>query len=217
MAEVRTSILGGIKGRIGAYILRIRYGKQITYSRPLKQKVSKSVKAKTARNNFAATVALAKSVNAVPKLKEVWRNAKVPGTNSYQRLIKNNAKLVREGLLTTRNIITPEGLPLILNSASIENDKLSLSFDCPAGSDVSFPAVLFAYLYFEKESGANSIFFKEISEPAPGGSYSLETVIDPRTIKLLTNDSEPILYTALIGGTPSKKKVYWTSTAAVRL
>ncbi len=217
MAQIGSSVIGEIKGRIGDFIFRIRNGKQVAYSRPIKHRMSKSVKAKKARNNFASTIALAIAVNAVPKLKEIWKNAKVPGTNSYQRLIKNNAKLVSEGLLTISNKITPGGLPLKLHSAEVENKKLVLSFECPASSDLSFPAVLFIYLYFGKESGSISTFFKEITEPAPGGIYRQEATIDPRTKRLLSKDPSPIVYIAVAGGTPSRKKIYWTNTAAVKI
>ncbi len=217
MAQVASSIIGGLRGRIGNYILRIRYGKQFAYLRPLKHRASKSAAAKRARRNFASTVALARSANAVPKLKEIWKNAKVPGINSYQRLIKNNAKLVSDGLLTTSNKITPEGLPLKLNSASVENKKLFLSFDCPLSPDISFPASLSVFLYFGKESGTIIPLSREISEPSPGGTYNLEALLDSNFKRLFSKDPSPIVYIALAGGTAYKKKVYWTSTASAKL
>ncbi|HKB86352.1 MAG TPA: hypothetical protein VKD08_09300 [Ignavibacteriaceae bacterium] len=217
MAQVASSILGALKGRIGNYILRIRYGKQIAYLRPLKHRTSKSTAAKRARSNFASTVAIAKSANAQPRLKEIWKNAKVPGVNSYQRLIKNNAKRVSNGLLTTSNKITPDGLPLKLNSAAVENNKFFLSFDCPPGPDISFPAFLSIFLYFGKESGTIIPLSREISEPSPGGIYNFEALLDSNIKRLLSKDPSPIVYIALAGGTAYKKKVYWTSTASAIL
>ncbi len=216
MAEVKSSVIGGLSGRIENFVYRNRNGKIIAYARPIDQKVNKSVKAVRARSNFASTIALAKSVNSVPRLKEIWRNASVPGINSFQKLIKNNSKLVREGLLTTSNKITPEGLPLKLNLASIEDNKLKISFDFTENPDLSFPASLFIYFYFVN-TGTIIPLFREISEPEPGGTYNQETALDLHIIKLVSEDPAPIMFIALAGGTSYKDKVYWTSTASLRI
>ncbi len=217
MAEGKSSVIGLPSGRIGNVIVRIRNGKPFYYSVPVNFKISKSKESNRARSDFASTVNLAKTANAVPKLKEIWKNADVPGTNSYQKLIKNNAKRVRDGLLTTSNKITPEGLPLKLKSAGIENEKLILSFDCPVSPDLTFPSTLFIFLYFGGESGAIFPLFKEIPEAAPDGTYNIEASLDPQVKRLLSEDNSPIVYIALAGGTVFEKKVYWTSTGAVKI
>ena len=217
MAEVKSSVIGELSGRIENFIYRNRYGKVIAYHRPVNQKVSKSQKAVTARKNFASLVALAKTVNSVPKLKEVWRSAKVEGTSAYHRLIRNNARLVYNGLLTTENKITPEGLPIRLISAEIENKILYLSLECPVSPDLTFPAMMYIHLYFGNASGSIALLFKEISEPKPGGVYNLELSLEGSIKKLLSKDPAPVVYAALAGGTAYKKKVYWTSTVSSHL
>ncbi len=217
MAELKSPVIGEPSGRIENVIYRRRYGKTIAYSRPKNQKFSKSRKAVGARNDFAAAVTLAKSVNDVPKLKEVWRSAKVPGTSAYHRLIKNNAKSVSNGFLTTSNKITPEGLPLRLISAEIENKILYLSLECPESPDLTFPAMIYVHLYFGKASGTMIPLFKEIPEPKPDGIYNLELSLEGSTKKLLSKDPAPVVYAALAGGTAYKKKVYWTSTVSSHL
>ncbi len=214
MAEVKSSVIGDLSGRIENFIYRNRYGKVIAYARPLNQKISKSQQAVTARKNFAAVVNLAKTVNSVLKLKEVWRSAKVEGTSAYHRLIRNNAKLVNNGLLTTEIKITPEGLPIRLISAEIENKILYLSLECPQSPDLTFPAMMYVHLYFGKASGTMIPLFKEIPEPKPDGIYNLELSLEGSTKKLLSKDPAPVVYAALAGGTAYKKKVYWTSTVS---
>jgi hypothetical protein len=59
--------------------------------------------------------------------------------------------------------------------------------------------------------------FNKITGPAPGGNYSQEIVPDSMTKKLLTKDPSPVVFIALAGGSPNKKKIYWTSTASVKL
>jgi len=217
MASVRSSVIGIPSGKIGNIIIRIRNGKPFYYSIPENFKMSNSAAAVRGRKNFASSQALAKLANASPKLQEIWKNAKVPGTSPYHRLMKNNGKLVSGGFLTTSNKITPEGLPLKLNSAAVENKKLMISFDCPASPDLSFPATLSIYIYFGGNANTIIPIYREITEPAPGGIYNIEAAIDSNTKKLLSKDPSPIIYIALAGGTASKKKVYWTSTASARL
>jgi len=217
MAELKSSVIGELSGRIENAVYRIRNGKVIAYARPVNQKVSKSRKAVTARNNFAAVVTLAKTVNSVSKLKEIWRTAKVEGTSPYHRMIRNNAKRVREGLLTISNKITPEGLPLQLITAEIENKILYLSFACPVSQDMSFPATLFVHLYFGKASGTIVQLFKEISEPGPEDVFNLEFTLEGSIKKLLSKDPSPVVYIALSGNVVSKKKIYWTSTVSAQL
>jgi len=217
MASLKSSVIGIPSGKMGGVIVRIRNGKPFYYSLPLNFKMSMSAAAVEGRNNFASAQSLAKIVNASPKLREIWTNAKIPGTNSYQRLIKNNRKLAVGGSLTTSNMITPPGLPLKINSALVENKKLILSFDCPAVPDLSFPAVLFTYIYFGGNSRTIIPFKREIAEPAPDGRYYIETSLDSNTKRLLSNNPSPIIYLALAGGTANKKKVYWTTTASAKL
>jgi len=114
-------------------------------------------------------------------------------------------------------MITPPGLPLKINSALVENKKLLLSFDCPPVPDLSFPALLFTYIYFGGNSHTIIPFIREIAELSPDGIYNVETSLDSNTERLLSNNPSPIVYLALAGGTVYKKKVYWTTTASVKL
>jgi hypothetical protein len=79
----------------------------VAYVWPKNYKASKSALAKEGRNNFAMTVKFAKAVNSVPALKEIWALANVEGSNSFQKIIKNNTSLVKEGSFTPLNKITP--------------------------------------------------------------------------------------------------------------
>ena len=217
MAEITRSVLGHITGQLDNLVFRKMNGKSFVSVRPSKYKAGKSEAAKEGRNNFAVTVALAKSVNSVSMLKEIWTLSKAKGTNSYQKLIKNNAKLVKQGSLTTLNKITPAGLPLKLDSASFENKNLHLSFVCPANQYLKFPAVLFVYLYFEEERKSVMPVFASLEEISPDGSYDVELILDSTIRRMFSKDPNPIVYIAVSGGTSYKKKIYWTSTASLQM
>lgn len=107
MAVIIRRIFGNPSGKFGQSIFRNRYGKIVAYSKPANQRVSKSEAAKEARKQFALTVAFAKIINGMSVLSEVWRNAKMPGTSAYHKIIKHNNSLTSGKGLTIKNIITP--------------------------------------------------------------------------------------------------------------
>jgi hypothetical protein len=217
MAVLTKSIIGNLSGKLGNIVIKKRNGKAIAYVHVPEYRASKSAAAVEGRNNFAVTVKLAKSVNSVLVLKEIWNVSKEEGSNAYQKLIKSNVKLARQGSLTTLNKITPVGLKLKLISASFENKNLHLQFICPVKSNLKFPAVLFAYMYFEKEGKPVVPVFALLEEISPDGSYDVELILDTYTRKIISKDPNPVIYVALAGGEHYKRKIYWTSTAAVQI
>lgn len=60
MAVLIKKIFGNLSGALGNSTFRNRYSKVVAYSKPSKQRISKSVAAKKARKQFALTVAFAK-------------------------------------------------------------------------------------------------------------------------------------------------------------
>ncbi len=108
MARVNKQILGLIKGSLGEVVFRERNGKVFVYSKPVKQKVSKSPSAVNARKKFALRVSLAQILNSNKILFQVWNLSKVDATNAYQKIIKVNTSLSEGNHLTLLNRITPE-------------------------------------------------------------------------------------------------------------
>ncbi len=215
MAHRKSSAIGDLHGRVDNMMFRTRNGKNIAYAIPVNQKIPDSKKAFNTRKNFAAANSLASVVNSVPVLKGIWTAAKVRGSNSYQKLVSMNTRLAREGSLSTLNVITPPDQFLKLNSASVENEMILLSFLCPGNPCLSFPAALFVYLYFGKSGGSITPLMVQVPEPESDSVYEIDVLPDLETKKLLAKDPSPVIYIALAGGTSYKKKVYWTSTASV--
>ncbi len=130
MAIVRKNILGTLHGSVTDVIYRVRNGKLVAYSRPAKQKISKSKAAISARNKFALTVALAKEINNNSTLSMIWKQSKIKATNAYQKLIKYNSLLTDSDSLTLKNAITPDGTPLKGTDVVFSNDEIELTIDC---------------------------------------------------------------------------------------
>ena len=213
MARVNKAVLGFISGKLGDVVFREMNGKKFVSVSAKKYKISQSAEAKEGRANFAAAVKLAKTVNSIAALKEIWTSAKTDGTNSYHKIIKSNAKRVTGGNLTTANKITPDGLPLTLSSAEIQNNKLELSFSFPS-DEVSFPAELCIIFYFNKDIIHNQITKIEAAEP--DDLYYLNLNLTPEIISALSEFPNPVVYFA-VAGQPVKNKIYWASTAPKKM
>ena len=217
MARVKNPILGSYSGRMGNIVYRVINGNTYVSVRPLKYKPSKSPAAKRVKNNFSAVVNLARSVNAVPALKNVWKTSEVEGYSPYHKLIRNNIALISEGNLTTENIITPEGLDLELSSLSVLKNNLNAGFTFQENANVKFPLELHGFFYFKDYNKRILSFIEKINEPEPNGVYNLSIPLNPYITKGLKEDPHPLVYLAVAGSVPPKKKIYWSGTAARQL
>ncbi len=217
MALVDGSVLGEVTGKIGNMVFRKMHGKTFVSERPLNYKQAKTPAAKKARNSFSMSVKLSKKLMSDPALKAVWTAAKIEGTDSYHRIIKHNIKLINEGSFTDRNKITPEGLFLMVDSAVIQNQVLRLRLNCPIETDLVFPAKLLILYYFRKEKNPLILTETTIPDSNAGGIYELDIQPGKSIIRLLNDNPDALLFTALISETVRKKKAYWTSTASARI
>ena len=151
MANVDKSVLGFVSGKLGDVVFRRMNGKKFVSLGAKKYKISQSAEAKKGRANFAVVVKFAVNINSIPELKGVWSSAKIPGTNSYHKILKLNAKLVNSGHLTTANKITPDGLPLTLSSLILnEDNELEIDISYPR-EKINFPPILYLVFVFNNE------------------------------------------------------------------
>ncbi len=218
MATRRKNVLGPLSGRLGNTITRIRYGKEVVYTLPEKVNVSSSNAAKTARRKFGLTVNFAKFINSIPALSAVWHTVKIPGTNSYQRLIKNNVKLTGENNLTLNNIITPPGILPGLLRCSYKDEIISLEIDSSLSSSVPFEIHIIFYFYEPGEIKLKKFSLEYIHNEL--NDFDLNTVtqvslsLNMYQKSLFDKYYHCILYAAL---TSSKGKIKWSSTSTFSL
>jgi hypothetical protein len=212
MAIRKSNILGKLSGRLADTTTRIRYGKEVIYALPDKVKVSKSPAAKSARKKFGLTVNFAKFVNSIPDLSAVWKAAKIPGVNSYQRLIKHNAKLTGETSLSINNIITPPGkLPRPLNG-SCEDGNITIGIDSKLQSRL--PVILHSVLYFYGPAENNLEDFcleyiRRAINDFEGNDTAVSLELNEPQKLLFKKYNRCMLYSGL---TSSKEKIEWSST-----
>ena len=158
-----------------------------------------------------------KQINSLPALKRIWTDANVKGTNSFQKIVKHNAKSVVEGSLTTSNIITPGGLDLILLSALVQNNVLNIKLRLSENANIDFPAVLYIFLFFKEYHKTVFSMIDKLEIPSPDGYFDLDIKINSNIIIALEEDIHPIVYLAVAGLPSLYKQSYWTSTGSVWL
>jgi len=104
-----TSILGKPSGKMKNVVYRVMNEQTFASNRPLKYNASKSKAAVFQRSKFAVTIEFAKYVNSIPVLSNIWKEARIKGTTSFNRLVKFNIKNVNDKSPAVNNIITPAG------------------------------------------------------------------------------------------------------------
>lgn len=217
MAIIKSSVIGKMKGKAGQFNFRNQKGKNIMSIRPEKVNVSQTPQAKRARKDLAMAVKVSKTINSVPELKAIWTMAKIDASNSFQKLMRINLKTVKNTSATILNKITPDGLTLNLTSCSLQNNELNLEFNLPTSENMQFPAGIFIMFYLDKFNKSVFISKSEIEKPSSNGSYQKKILLDKEIADGLKVDSHPIIYFAVAGAAPFKRKQYWTSTEARQL
>ncbi len=210
MANVDKSVLGFVSGKLGDVVFRRMNGKKFVSLGAKKYKISQSAEAKKGRANFAVVVKFAVNINSIPELKGAWSSAEIPGTNSYHKILKLNAKLVNSGHLTAANKITPDGLPLTLSSLRLnEDNELELDISYPR-ERINFPSILYLIFVFNNETILKQSINieKEILE-AP-----IKIPLNNEIIKSLKNFPGALVFTAVLGNKLNGEGIFWTSTAA---
>jgi len=220
MAIVKKNILGTFQGSLSNIVFRERNGKVVAYLKPAKQKVSKSKEALIARNRFSLAVALAKEINSDETLSFIWSQAKVKATNSYQKLIKINSKLADSFSLSTKNIITPVGIPLDNVVLKLNNNFLEIVIDFEKLDKELLKAdKLFCLIHLWKKKD-NSIRVTKMDFVVKLFKFDLQN-LDKNTnlnflidIKNLGNYrfNNGIALLALTNSNTNKNKLIWSST-----
>lgn len=132
MARIQKQILGEIRGKVGSIVGKVRNGKPYIASRPSKYTMSKVPHEVDKRNRFKVNGLFAKSIKENKLLYGIWDKKKAPASSAYNKLCKVNYRLCNTDRPTDKNLITPDGFPLPVESISFFPDKIEaelLPFD----------------------------------------------------------------------------------------
>jgi hypothetical protein len=186
-------------------------------------KKSTSVEAVSGRSNFGSVVNLAKLINHVDVIKQIWNNSKLKGRNAYQKLIRYNMPLARDGNLTINNYFTFKGHRLNIPEFPLENNTLDFEFDVYGALKPPFTIHIIYYLYNRKEvlSSIYQCFYDHIDvspenaimERKTGDSgYVIKRPV-VQNVKIQMQFYKDVVVLIAVTGTPLiAKRKYWTDT-----
>lgn len=219
MAIIKKNILGTLQGSLTNVVFRVRNGKLVAYTRPSKQKISKSKAAVKSRNKFALTVALAKTINADDILSKVWNQSKIIATNGFQKLIKYNSAFTDSHSLTLKNVITPEGIKLNHVTVSYSDNLIELSINCDKLERELLKAnKLCCLVYLWNQNDINSIMKSKTGFNLKLYNFNLTEMDSRSSLNFLIDISlqnkprydNGIVFIAMVG--EKNNKFFWSST-----
>jgi hypothetical protein len=226
MAIIRKNIIGSISGRVGDFIYRTRNGKLVKYKRPFNQKVSRSNAAASARKDFSMVVKFASCINSLPHLKEIWKQAKVPGSTHYQKMIKYNSQNAKQSGISVKNVIVPPGIPI--NIKELVLTPSAISFIVKADSSkpkklLSVPGLihLIFYFYSPKVKSKQAYNFSGMTvqndQQHQRGTFEFNVNLSAEIASCLRSYKDVLIFISLSMLNPGKEKIYWTSTYSKKL
>lgn len=212
--------LSGLAGNIELYTVK---GETFFKTHAKKHKKSKSKKAVRGRSNFASVVKMARDINKVEILKEVWSHSSLPGRNGYQKLIKYNMPLAYEGNLTIKNFFTPKGKELFIDDYKIENEIASFTMDLYGLIKPPIVIHIFYYWYNQKDPGSAdfvstyariNISQENADEIREKGEsrYNIMYRVDGDFGMMCNRYKDVVILIAVTGISSIPKRKYWTNT-----
>ena len=217
MGFLHNSPMGQPSGKVGDIVFRRVNGKIVIARAPKKGKTSVSDTALRIRSNFAAGAKFASFISSIPGLKSIWLTQKKKGGSANNIISKLNIPHLKEGDFTPGNIITPDGIPLTVDSILISNKDLEGLITFLYDAEIIFPAVLYIVIIFNNYFTPFHMLCVQINEPSEDKTYSFKLDLDYLTQTAVKKDPAPMVYVALAGSASVDKKIYWTSTVALQL
>jgi hypothetical protein len=129
MARLEKRVLGEIRGRVGDVVIKLRNGKQYIASRPSKYTMSKASHEVDKRNRFKVNGLFAKAIKESNLLYTIWDKEKAPAASAYNKICKVNFKLCNTNRPSAKNLITPGGFNLPVETFSYFPDKVEAELE----------------------------------------------------------------------------------------
>jgi hypothetical protein len=130
MAELKGSVIGQLRGRLGDLACRIIDGRTILAQRPVSFHVSYVPALVEIRKKFAVTGAFCKNLITLSNLYSIWKSIKEDGMSVFNYVFKKNFSESSVDKPTVDNIVTPPGgfaLPVTLAAVAADNVNVQLA------------------------------------------------------------------------------------------
>ena len=225
MVRIINGILGTPEGKIGDYVYRIINGEPFASLRPKKYNASQSESAKANRGKFGIAIQFAKYVNSIPELSQIWKFAKIKGNTSFNKIVKYNIKSIKEGSLTTSNIITPNLSTSFAGMKNISFDSITIKFNISLNNntevpEINSPLLIYAVIAFQNPKPRNKVpisityISQEITFAEIESTNELQLNLNASQKNMLLKYKSCIIYLTAILDLPVPRKAIYPSTYA---
>jgi hypothetical protein len=153
MGIIKSGILSELKGSVGNITGRIVNGRNILSRKPGFRKKNNSVEAIKRRDKFKLSVKLGSAVGSFDAIRLIWKTLAPQSMNHFSYFVQSNYKMIGDGVLTDKNIITPYGgFPIGTGTNTINSTLLSIVVNALAGTyefdlETESSVKLFALIY----------------------------------------------------------------------
>jgi hypothetical protein len=229
MARLVKQTLGKVSGGAGNVVFRDFGDETFISSRPRRYKVQKDFKLGGHKLKFYYSLKITKTIIKIKEFKEVWNKSNMPGKRGYNRMISANYKLLKDGLPSVENIITPKGRALLFDILEMNSKGIKFSFGM-AGL-IKPPFILqFVFVLFNPIEPKKSLYeiigrqfrirpdlAETLKDKNDKGKYVYSYDYGKEEESCLSEYQNVILYAAVVGTSTIKGKKWWTSTVAVEI
>jgi hypothetical protein len=183
MAIIKNGILSEIKGSVGNITGRIIKGKNILSRRVSFRKPVNDSAALLRRERFKLCVKLGNAAGSIRTLRTIWKELAPVALNYFSYFIQSNYRLTGNGVLSNRNIISPNGgFPIGTRSISITSESLNIEINALLGSfnfnlSTELTVKLFAVIYLSGPLSDTSANFSFIPVEFDAQQLQLENII----------------------------------------
>lgn len=197
MAIIKSGILGELQGSVGNITGKIVNGRNILSRKPGYRKKNNSVEALKRREKFKLSVSLGSAAGSFDILKLIWKALAPQGLNHFSYFVQSNYKMVGDGVLTNKNVITPYGgFPIGTGSNTITSTSISIAVNSLAGTydfdlENEVSVKLFAVVYLSNPVSDQAEKFTFI--PVEFEAQVLQ-LIDPFTFNKALLKADQVIY-----------------------
>lgn len=222
MAIVNGNVLGNLRGRLGNLAARTVAGRTILSARPSSFNVSYDPAVVAVRQRFAVTATLAKNINALSTLSEIWKSSKGDGISVFNTIFKQNFQFSDADKPTVDNIITPGGFVMdvqnpVVGANSITADISALNTSAifaPDEVDLTISALVCFHNPTDPEDAPYRLI--NLSKNEAGFDfttpYSLDMALNILQAAIAAKYQDSILYLSVASKDADGKVVQYSAT-----
>lgn len=128
MADLRKKVLGTVSGAVGDILFRAKNGRNYVGTRPVSFTPGTDEKSIARRKRFGMATRLARPINSIYRLKELWKAAAPVPLHSYNMIVRANYSSVGPDSISNTVKLVPEiGFSVQSNNLELDENHMRIT------------------------------------------------------------------------------------------